>query len=110
MKLSQRQKTAGIEQSRHGVGVSTTARMYARKYYSSWGWSDLASMRNAELNDILAQDFMRAESKHQFKLRSGDMAEIRQSQNMYYVAVNRGGNNYDIIAIQSGYKARGPGA
>ena len=103
MRLSQRYKTAAIERSQSGVGISTTARLYARKYYAAWGWADMAKMRNADLNDILGKDFIQAEPKHKFRLRTGDVAEIRKSQSMYYVAAIRN-NSYDIIAIQPGYK------
>lgn len=101
--LSKRHKIAAIERARNGIGVSTSARIYARKYYGSWGWQDMAKMRNTELNDIIGQDFEKAEPKHRFKLKSGETAEIRQSQSMYYVAAMRGGT-YDIIVIQSAYK------
>ncbi len=104
-KLSQRHIVAAVaEKSRAGIGVSTAARKYARKYYTSWGWKDMASMRNADLNEILAQDFMRGELKHKFKLRDGSMAEIRKSNTMYYVAKIRSDGGYDILVIQGSYK------
>lgn len=96
-------KNAEIEKSSLGVGVSTTARIYARKYYSSWGISNIAGMRNADLNDLLAGDFLKAEPRHRFLFKSGEIAEIRKSHSFYYVAVVRSGN-YDIIVIQPDYK------
>jgi len=106
MKSIMNNKTADIERARNGVGVSTTARIYARKYYASWGWTDMSRMRNADLNEILAQDFMQAEPMHKFRLKTGDIAEIRHSQSMYYIGVVSN-NTHNIIAIQSGYKTSG---
>lgn len=103
LKLSQRQITAAMERSSSGIGVSTTVRKYLRKFYQSWGWEDMAHMRNKDLNEIVAQDFMQAQVVHRFKLKTGEVAEIRKSKNMYYVAAIRG-SSYDILVVQPNYK------
>ena len=102
--LSKRQKIAGIEQSTMGIGVSTSVRIYARKYYAGWGMSDMAKMRNADLNNIIAQDFAKSEPKTQFKLRDGSIGEIRKSSHFYYLGRKRPDGNYDVLVIQQGYK------
>lgn len=102
--LSIRHKNAGLEPSSVGnVNVSTSARLYFRKYYQSWGVQSMASMRNADVNDVLATDFNKAEPIHRFRLRSGEIAEIRKSKNFYMIAKVQG-NTYDLIVIQSTYK------
>jgi hypothetical protein len=103
MKLSVRHKIAAVEKSSLGVGVSTSARIYARKYWASWGMGNMASMRNADLNDVLAGDFLKAEPRHRFRLKSGEIAEIRKSKQFYYIA-KMVGNTYSIIVIQSTYR------
>jgi len=96
-------KIAGIEQAQSGIGVSTSARIYARRFYASQGNSVWAAARNDKVNDLLAQDFTNAEPRHRFKLKSGEIAEIRKSGTFIYVAVMRRGS-YDIIVLQKAYK------
>ena len=100
-------RIAGIERARNGVGVSTSARIYARQFYGSQGNHIWATARNDQLNDLLAGMFASGERKHRFKLKSGEVAEIRKSDIFYFVAVIRGGTN-DIIVIQKAYKETDP--
>ena len=96
-------KTAAIEVTQQGVGVSTSARKYIRRMAPN-----TAHMRNAELNEMIAEQFSRGEPVHRFKLRSGELAEIRRTVNMYYIAVIRGRGatvtRYDIIVVQPSMK------
>lgn len=102
MKLSNRHitKISAIEKAKGGTGVSTGARIFARKYYSSWGWEDMARMRNVYLNDILEADFSKGAFHDKFKLRDGHMAEIRKTDKFYYVGKVREDGGHDIIIIQ----------
>jgi hypothetical protein len=100
-------KIAGIEKAKNGIGVSTSARIYARRFYASQGNSVWATARNDKINDLLAQDFAASEPRHRFKLKSGETAEIRKSSTFVYVAVIRQGN-YDIIVLQKAYKEPHP--
>ena len=96
-------KLAGIEKAQNGIGVSTSCRIYARKFYASQGNMIWATARNDKVNDLLAQDFVSANLLHRFKLRSSEIAEIRKSGTFIYVAVMRHGS-YDIIVLQKAYK------
>lgn len=91
------------EVSKTGVGVSVRARKYVRQYAPN-----TAHMSNAELNEMVAGEFAKGEPVHRFRLRSGEIAEIRRSVNFYYIAVMRGRGTanvrYDIIVIQPSYK------
>lgn len=87
-----------------GIGVSTRARKYWRLYYAGKGLMNMLG-DNAFINDALAGDFTKAEPLHRFWLKSGEPAEIRKSNEFYYVAVMRGGaKKYDIITIQPTFK------
>lgn len=102
-KISNRHKIAAIELTSNGIGVSTSARKYVRQMVP-----EITQMRNSELNEKIASDFSKAERLHRFKLRSGEIAEIRKSTNFYYIAVIRGrgtaATRLDIIVIQPAYK------
>lgn len=100
-------KISGIEQSQGGIGVSTSARIYARRFYGSQGNNIWATARNDKVNDLLAQDFSSSDPRHRFKLKSGEIAEIRKSSTFIYVAVMRHGS-YDIIVLQKAYKESRP--
>lgn len=100
-------KVSGIEVAKNGIGVSTSARLYARQFYNSQGNTVWAIARNDKINDLLAQDFSAAEPRHRFKLKSGEVAEIRKSGTFIYVAVMRRGS-YDIIVLQKAYKETNP--
>lgn len=100
-------KVAGIEKSQGGIGVSTSARIYARYAYAEQGNTIWATARNDKINDLLGQMFLSAEPRHRFKLKSGEVAEIRKSSMFYFVAAIRGGT-YDIIVIQKAYKEADP--
>lgn len=109
MKLSYRNKIAGLETSSFGVKISTSARIAFRKYYSSWGMNNVASMRNADLNDVIASDFLNAEPQHRFRLRSGEIAEIRKSpKSQWYYVAKMESAGYSIIIIQHSYKEPPP--
>lgn len=103
--LGRRVKVAAVaEMSKSGVGVGSKVRMYFRQ-----SMPDLAGVPNAELNEHIAGWFASGEPMHRFKLRSGEIAEIRKAQNVFFIAVIRGrgevGVRYDIIAVQPAYKA-----
>ena len=104
MKLSIRHKLAAIEPSSFGVGVSTSARIVFRKHYASHGIQNIASMRNADVNDVIASDFLKAEPLHRFRLRSGEIAEIRKAQSGWYYVSKMKPSGYDIIVIQFSYR------
>jgi len=106
-KLSCRHKIAAIEKSSLGVGVSTSVRIFARRFYTSAGAQAVASMRNADLNDVLAGDFLKAIPQHRFRLKDGNIGEIRKGSNFYFVA-KMIGSSYDIIVLQSAYKETRP--
>ena len=100
-------KIAGMERAPNGIGVSTSARILARKSYADQGNLIWATARNEQINTLLSTDFASAEPKHRFKLKSGEVAEIRKSATFYYVAAIRGGN-YDILVLQTAYKEAHP--
>jgi hypothetical protein len=100
-------KSAAIEKSSLGIGVSVMARKYWRGYYAQQGVANMLG-DNAFVNDAIAGDFSNAQPLHRFWLRSGEPAEIRRSHAFYYVAAMRGPSQYDIIVIQSRYKESDP--
>jgi len=102
-KISWRQKIAEIELAQNGLGVTTTARMFARAHWAGKGNEVWARARNDKVNDWVAMDFMSSEPKHLFKLKSGEIAEIRKSSDFVYVAKRMGGS-YVIMTLQSAYK------
>lgn len=106
--ISVRQKKlAAIEKAQNGIGVTTSARIFARRYYGSQGNTVWATARNDKINDLLAQDFTNAEPKHRFKLKSGEVAEIRKSGTFFYIAAMRHGS-YDILVLQQAYREAHP--
>lgn len=92
-----------MEASKGGIGVSVSARKYMRAYFP-----ETAGVRNVDLNEMIAGDFASAEPVYRFKLRSGEIGEIRKSSKLYYVAAVRGrgtaGARYDILVLQPSYK------
>lgn len=96
------EKEAGIELSKNGIGVTTTARMAARAYYQSQGNELWAKARNDRINDLLASDFQGATPEHRYLLKSGDVAEVRRSNMFLYIAAMRRGS-YDILLIPNSY-------
>lgn len=103
MKISQRVKIAEIELAQNGMGVTTTARMFARNLWASKGNEVWAKARNDKVNDLLAMDFAKGEPQHLFKLKTGEIAEIRSSTDFVYIAKRMGGS-YVILALQANYK------
>ena len=93
--------------SSFGVGVSTTVRMYYRQYYAQRDVR-VMQMRNAQLNEVIASDFLGAERIHRFKLRSGEIADIRKDSRFYMIGVVRGRGTtetrLDVIVIQPRYR------
>jgi hypothetical protein len=105
MYISTRQKIAAIETSSLGIGVSTSVRKYFREYYQKSGVDAMSSLRNSELNDVIAADYQKAQVLHRFKLKSKEVGEFRKSHNFYYLGVIRsGGGKYDVIAVQPSIK------
>lgn len=100
-------KFAGVEQAGNGIGVTTTARIKAREFYASQNNLIWSTARNDKVNDLLASDFMSADPQTRFKLKSGEVAEIRKSGTFYYVAAIRR-NTYDILIIQTTMKQVSP--
>lgn len=103
IQISCRHKSAAIEQSQGGIGVTTTARMYARQHWAAQGNTVWAAARNDKVNDWIAMDFQSSEPKHLFKLKSGEIAEIRRSQDFVYISKRTGGS-YVIMVMQPAYK------
>lgn len=91
--------SAVAEMTQSGIGVGTGVRLYFRKSVPQ-----AAGLNNAELNEFIASLFTQSEPVHRFKLRSGEIAEIRKGQSLYFVSVIRSGDGsgvrFDIIAIQ----------
>jgi len=100
MKISKR---AGAESSQSGVDITTTARLLIKKYWASQGNDVWANASKEKINDWLGSDFGRSTLLHLFRLRSGEIAEIRKSSNFYYVA-KRSGGGHTIISLQPNYK------
>ena len=102
-KISLRHKISGIESSQSGIGISTSARKYYRQARPEY-----ANAPKDDINNAIAQEFASATPEHRFKLRSGEIAEIRRSNNFLLVAAIRGRGTasarYDIIVIQQSYK------
>ena len=103
-------KAAKIEYASNGMGVSGTARTTAKKYYAAQqqeGQGNLiwSTSNNERINDLLAMDFANAEPRTRFKLKTGEVAEIRKSHSseFYYIAAMRRGT-YDILVLQTGMK------
>lgn len=95
---------ADIERSQQGVGVSTSARKYMRKFYENRGVMSIAFMRNDKINSMIAYDFIEAQPLHRFRLKDGTVAEIRKSKGgFFYIAAFRNGA-YDVLSIQSHMK------
>jgi len=99
-------KKAGVEIASNGVGVTTGPRIYARKFYAAQGNEEWGRARNAEVNELLAKMFETGTWQKNFRLRSGETAEIRQSGPFFLVGVERRGS-HDIIVIQDSFK-QGP--
>lgn len=95
--------TAGIETPSTGgkIGVSTTARNYWRKLYSS-----IPGMlgNNDYINTVIASDYAGATPVHRFILKSKEPAEIRKSNSFLYVAVIRRDGKHDVMVMQKSYK------
>jgi len=96
-------KKAKLEESSLGIGVSTTARIKWREYYSNKNMPNMSVVNNKALNDMIAGDFKSAEVIHRFKLKTGSIGEFRKSHSFYYLA-RITGSRYDILTIQSAYK------
>ncbi len=103
--ISSRQKIAAtpMEVSSSNVGVSVTARKYFRRVNP-----EFAHMPNAQLNEEIAAEFAKATPVYRFKLRSGEIAEIRESMGHFMIAVMRGRGTsnvrYDVIVVQPSLK------
>lgn len=100
-------KRAALERSSTGIGVTVAARKYWRAYYIQQGGASGAGMtgRNQEINEYIAGDAGGAKPLHRFLLKSGEVAEIRQSHKFYYICVLQGPGRIDrVIAIQPTFK------
>jgi hypothetical protein len=84
-----------------GIGISTAVRKFWRQHFQS-----VPGMMgpNDQINYLIAMDYSGATPLHRFILRSGEPAEIRQSQKFYYVSAIRRNKRHDIIIIQPSYK------
>lgn len=104
-------KRAAIENSSMGVGVSTSARLFFRNYYQTRGVDSMSSLRNNELNDVIASDFLKAWGNgsgagaiHKFKLKDGSVGLFAKSAAFYYLAKMDKGGKISIISVQSAIK------
>jgi hypothetical protein len=103
--ISLRHKIAAtsIEMSSANIGVSVTARKYFRRANP-----EFAHMPNAQLNEEIATEFAKATPVYRFKLRSGEIAEVRESMGHFMIAAVRGRGTanvrYDIIVVQPSFK------
>lgn len=90
-----------------GIGISVAARKYIRAYYRQQG-VDAMQMNNKKLNEVIAADFASANPLHRFRLRSGEIAEIRKSHDFVYIAAIRGrgtaASQFDVIFVQPTWK------
>lgn len=100
-------KRAAIEQSSLGIGVSTTARLKWREYYSKHGMPNMALMDNKLLNEALGSDAKSAKIIHRFRLKDKTVGEFRKSHAFYYLLKYTNGN-YVVLTIQSTYKETTP--
>lgn len=103
--ISLRHKTfaTSMEMSSANIGVSVTARKYFRRANPAF-----ANMPNAQLNEEIAAEFAKATPVYRFKLRSGEIAEVRESMGHFMIAAVRGRGTtnvrYDIIVVQPSFK------
>lgn len=95
------------------IFISTTTRIMYRHIYRSNPELGYSSMRNAHLNQIIAEDFANSSSKvvHHFKLgKSGDaergIGEIRNRNGtvMFFIS-SVGGSSINILTLQSAWKS-----
>jgi hypothetical protein len=108
MKKISKRCVAAIEQSSFGIGVSTSSRLFFRKYYASRG-IDAMKMNNKEMNDVIAADFQKAYGNgsnilHKFKLKDGSVGIFAKSAAFYYLAKMEKGGKITIISVQSAIK------
>lgn len=112
-------KKAGIEESTVAdpatglpIRVSTTVRKVYRKKFRGME-EGYERMKNAELNEIIAEYFAASSSKvvHYFKLgkigeQDRTVAEIRNrsGSTMFYISAIRGGN-IDVLTLQNAWKS-----
>lgn len=101
-------KRAALEQSSLGIGVSTTARLKWREYYSKHNVPNMALLSNKILNDTIAGDAKSAKVIHRFRLKDKSVGEFRKSHAFYYLLKYVGGGNYVILTIQPSYKETTP--
>ena len=95
-------KRAAIEKDTStGFGVSTAVRKYWRNHFKSVP-SVLGS--NDDINTYVAGDFKQAPIVHKFMSHSGEIAQIRKSNNFYYLGIQRSSGQIDIIFIQPSIK------
>lgn len=113
-------KLAGLEET--GISdpetglpiyISTTTRLVYRHMYRNYPDLGYSTMRNARLNQIIAEEFANSSSKvvHHFKLgKSGDseraVGEIRNRNGtvMFFISAI-GGSSINILTLQSAWKS-----
>ena len=102
-------KRSSVESSSFGIGVSTGVRKTIREFYSKQGIDAIVVMKNKDLNDVIASDFLKAagdppyfsKAYHKFVLKSGEIAVVAKSNRLFYIAAIRaGGAKVDIISVQ----------
>jgi len=105
MKLSKRAITRGITDifdSLTGlpIGVSVTAKKYFRK------WSpESAKIRSLELDKSIASAYANAQLVHRFRLKSGEIADIKKAASWYLIGIERATEGFaDVIVLQPAYK------
>jgi hypothetical protein len=101
-------KRAAMEQSSSSIGVSTTARLRWREYYSKHNVPNMALMDNKTLNETIGSDAKSAKVIHRFRLKDKSIGEFRKSHAFYYLLKYTGGGNYVVLTIQPSYKETTP--
>lgn len=94
-------RSAGLETSRAGVGITVTARKYWRYHFRD---QQVMQGSNEDVNDAIAMEYSQAEPVHRFPLRSGEVGEIRKSRFFYFVAAIRSNGRHDVITMQPAFK------
>src|SRR5882672_3101306 len=95
IKLAALEKTLITDKGGKQLSVSTSVRLYWRKYFPQ----QFGKYRNQDLNEIISADFAKGTIVHRFVLKSGNIGEIRKSSKFYYVGSIKD-DGIDILVVQ----------